>query len=130
VEIFQPNGWQKPRGYSHGIAARGRQVFVSGQIGWDAAQQFVGTDFVSQARQALRNIVVILEQAGAKPEHIVRMTWYVVDKREYVAAYAELGVAYREVMGAHYPAATAVQVAGLVEDLARVEIEATAVIPE
>ena len=130
MQILQPEGWALPRGYAHGVVTSGRQVFISGQIGWDGKQRFVGTDFISQAAQALRNVVAVLEQAGGRPDHIVRMTWYVVDKREYVAAYRELGIAYREIMGAHYPAASAVQVAGLVEDLARVEIEATAVIPQ
>lgn len=130
MHILQPPGWVKPRGYSNGVVTRGRQVFVGGQIGWDGQCRFASADFVDQARQALQNIVDILAEAGARPEHVVRLTWYVVDKREYVAAYPRLGKAYREVMGRHYPAMTAVQVAALVEDAARVEIEAEAVIPD
>ncbi len=130
MEFLQPPGWVKPRGYSNGVIARGRQVFIGGQIGWDGQCRFASADFVAQARQALANIVAILAEAGGKPEHVVRLTWYVVDKREYVAAYPALGTAYREVMGRHYPAMTAVQVAALIEDAARVEIEAEAVIPD
>lgn len=129
MEILQPPGWARPRGYSNGVAASGRMVFVSGMIGWDGDGVFHTDDFAGQVRQALHNIVAVLAEAGAKPEHIVRMTWYVVDKNEYVAAYKEVGAAYREVIGAHYPAMTAVQVAALVEDRARVEIEVTAVAP-
>jgi enamine deaminase RidA (YjgF/YER057c/UK114 family) len=130
MEILQPPGWARPRGYANGVAASGRMVFVSGMIGWDGQGVFHTDDFAGQARQALRNIVAVLAEAGARPEHIVRMTWYVVDKREYVAAYKEIGAAYREIIGKHYPAMTAVQVAALVEDRARVEIEVTAVLPE
>ena len=129
MEILQPPGWARPRGYSNGIAASGRMVFVSGMIGWDADCVFHTDDFAAQVRQALLNVVAVLAEAGGKPEHIARMTWYVVDKQEYVAAYKEIGAAYREIIGAHYPAMTAVQVAGLVEDRARVEIEVTAVLP-
>ena len=129
MKILQPPTWAKPRGYSNGIAAAGRLVFVAGQVGWNASGAFETSDFVGQARQALSNIVAILAEAGARPEHIARMTWYVTDKREYLASLASLGRAYREVIGAHYPAMTAVQVAGLVEEGAKVEIEATAVIP-
>ncbi|MYN29097.1 RidA family protein [Duganella levis] len=128
MEILQPPGWARPRGYSNGVAASGRLVCVSGMIGWDAEGVFHTDDFAGQVRQALLNIVAVLKEAGAGPEHIVRMTWYVVDKDEYVAAYKEVGAAYREIIGAHYPAMTAVQVAALVEDRARVEIEVTAVI--
>ena len=128
-EILQPADWIKPKGYANGIAATGRYVAVAGQIGWDAQQNFAGEDFISQAAQALRNIVAVLAQANAKPEHIVRMTWYVTDKREYMEAGRALGVLYREIMGAHYPAMTLVQVSALLEDRAKVEIEATAVIP-
>ncbi len=130
MKILQPPNWPRPKGYSNGIAARGQLVFVSGMIGWDERGQLVGEDFVSQARQALKNIVAVLKEANARPEHIVRMTWYVADRAEYVASQQELGVAYREIIGAHYPAMTAVEVAALVEPGARVEIEATAVIPE
>jgi enamine deaminase RidA (YjgF/YER057c/UK114 family) len=130
MEILQPPGWARPRGYANGIAAMGRMVFVSGMIGWDADCKFHTSDFAGQVRQALQNIVEVLKEADAKPEHIVRMTWYVVDKKEYVGAYREVGEAYREVIGRHFPAMTAVQVAGLVEDQARVEIEVTAVVPD
>ena len=130
MEILHPPGWPRARGYSNGVAARGRIVSVSGMIGWDAQGQFQTDDFVGQARQALENIVAVLREANAGPEHIVRMTWYVVDKREYLAASAALGAAYRDVIGRHYPAMSAVQVAGLMEDRARVEIEATAVVPD
>lgn len=129
MEILQPPEWMKPRGYSNGIAASGRMVCVSGMIGWDTQGQFHSDDFAEQTRQALQNIVDVLAQANAKPEHIVRMTWYVVDKKEYVAAYKEIGVIYRELIGKHYPCMTAVQVAGLIEDRARVEIEVTAMVP-
>ena len=129
MEFLQPDGWATPRGYANGIAATGRMVFVSGMIGWDADGVFHTDDFAGQVRQALANIVAVLAEGGAKPEHIVRMTWYVLDKKEYVAAWPEIGVAYRELIGRHYPAMTAVQVAGLVEDRARVEIEVTAVVP-
>lgn len=130
MHILQPAGWVLPKGYSNGVVTSGRQVYIGGQVGWDSDCRFTSTDFVLQARQALANIVTILAEAGGKPENIVRMTWYVMDKREYIAAYHELGTVYRAVMGRHYPAMTAVQVAALIEDAARVEIEATAVIPE
>lgn len=129
MEILQPPGWPRPRGYSNGVAASGRQVFVSGMIGWNADGRFESDDFALQARQALLNVVAVLREASARPEHIVRMTWYVVDKREYLAASAELGAAYREIIGRHYPAMTAVQVSALIEERARVEIEVTAVVP-
>jgi enamine deaminase RidA (YjgF/YER057c/UK114 family) len=130
LQVLQPAGWVPPKGYSNGIAARGRTVVIGGQIGWDSQCRFHSSDFVEQARQALQNIVAVLAEAGGKPEHIVRMTWYVIDKREYLAAYPQLGRAYREVIGRTFPAMTAVQVAGLMEDAARVEIEATAIIPD
>jgi enamine deaminase RidA (YjgF/YER057c/UK114 family) len=130
MDILQPPGWAQPKGYSNGVAAHGRVVCVSGMVGWDAQGQFQSDDFVMQARQALENIVAVLREAGAGPEHIVRMTWYVVDKREYASSLRALGSAYREVMGNHYPAMTAVQVVALIEDRARVEIEATAVMPD
>lgn len=129
MEILQPPGWARPRGYANGIAASGKLVCVSGMIGWDSQGVFHTSDFAGQVRQALENVVAVLAEAGAKPEHIVRMTWYVVDKHEYIAAYKEIGRAYREIIGAHYPAMTAVQVVALVEDAAKVEIEVTAVIP-
>jgi enamine deaminase RidA (YjgF/YER057c/UK114 family) len=130
MKILLPPGWAAPKGYSNGIVARGALVFIGGQIGWNAEQRFESDDFVSQARQALRNIVAVLAEAGGRPEHIARMTWYVVDKREYAANYRALGLAYREIIGRHYPAMTAVEVSALIEDRARVEVEATAVIPE
>jgi enamine deaminase RidA (YjgF/YER057c/UK114 family) len=129
MEFLQPEGWTKPRGYANGIAASGRMVFVSGMVGWDAAGVFHTDDFAGQVRQALANIVAVLAEGGARPEHIVRMTWYVLDKKEYVAAWPQIGAAYRELIGRHFPAMSAVQVAGLVEDRARVEIEVTAVVP-
>ena len=130
LQILQPAGWTAPKGYSNGIAARGRTVVIGGQVGWDSQCRFHSSDFVAQARQALQNIVDVLAEAGGRPEHIVRMTWYVIDKREYLAVYPQLGLAYREVIGRTFPAMTAVQVAGLMEDAARVEIEATAIIPD
>ena len=129
MQTLQPTGWVAPRGYANGVAASGRIVFVSGQVGWNAQGRFEATDIVGQARQALFNVIAVLGEAGGRPEHIARMTWYVVDKREYIASAKALGTAYREVVGDHYPAMTAVEVAALVEDEARVEIEVTAVIP-
>ncbi len=128
--VLQPAGWTPPKGYSNGIEARGRVIAVGGQVGWDSQCRFHTSDFVGQARQALENIVAVLAEAGGRPEHIIRMTWYVLDKREYLAAYPRLGGVYREVIGRNFPAMTAIQVAGLMEDAARVEIEATAVIPD
>lgn len=130
MDVLQPPGWVRPKGYSNGIAAKGRIVCVSGMVGWDGQGRFQTSDFAGQVRQALQNIVEVLAQADARPEHIVRMNWYVLDKREYVAAYPEIGIAYREIIGRHFPAMTAVQVGALIEDEARVEIEATAVVPE
>ena len=130
MDFLQPEGWARAKGYSNGIAASGRSIFVSGMIGWDGDGKFHTDDFAGQVRQALLNIVAVLAEANALPEHIVRMTWYVVDKKEYVAAYKEIGIAYREVIGRHFPTMTAVQVAALIEDRARVEIEVTAVVSE
>ncbi|HEY3532538.1 MAG TPA: RidA family protein [Casimicrobiaceae bacterium] len=130
MKMLQPPGWASANGYSNGVAARGTMVFVAGQVGWDPQQRIEPGGFVAQAGRALSNIVAILAEAGARPEHIVRMTWYVVDKGEYNASLRELGKAYREIIGRHFPAMTAVQVAGLVEDGARVEIEATAIVPD
>jgi enamine deaminase RidA (YjgF/YER057c/UK114 family) len=126
-EILQPAGWARPRGYANGIATEGRQVFVAGQIGWDAEQRFVSDDFAAQVRQALANVVAVLACAGARPEHLVRMTWYVTSRDEYNASLAEIGAAWRELIGRNYPAMSLVVVAGLLEPRARVEIEATAV---
>ena len=130
MQVLQPPGWPRPKGYANGVAARGVQVHVSGMVGWDAEGRFQTDDFVAQTRQALANIVAVLAEAGAGPQHIVRMTWYVLDKREYLGAGAALGAVYREVIGRHYPAMSAVQVAALMEDRARVEIEVTAVVPD
>lgn len=126
-QILQPKGWPRPRGYSNGIAANGRMVFVAGQIGWDTAGQFPH-GFVAQVRQTLANTLAVLAEGGAGPEHIVRMTWYVVDKREYLADLHAIGAAWREMVGPHYPAMAVIEVRGLIEDAARVEIETTAVI--
>jgi enamine deaminase RidA (YjgF/YER057c/UK114 family) len=130
MNILLPPGWPRPKGYSNGVAARGRQVFVAGMIGWDAQCQFHTDDFAGQVRQALQNVVAVLAEAGAKPEHIVRMTWYVTDKREYLAAGKAVGQAYRELIGSYNAVMTAVQVVALIEDRAKVEIEVTAVIPD
>jgi len=129
MQVLLPPGWPRPRGYANGVAATGRMVFVAGMVGWDAESRFVSDTLAGQARQALRNIVDVLAVAGAKPEHIVRMTWYVTDKREYVASYPEIGVAFRELIGSFNAAMTAVEVTALIEDQAKVEIEVTAVIP-
>ena len=129
-EALLPAGWPRPKGYANGVAARGRTVYVSGMVGWDAQGVFRSDDFADQARQALANVIAVLAEAKALPEHIVRMTWYVTDKREYVAAYPRIGIAYRELIGRHFPAMTAVEVRALIEDAAKVEIEVTAVIPE
>lgn len=127
---LQPEGWSRPRGYANGISARGRHVHVAGQIGWNAQQQMVSADFVGQAKQALRNIVEVLASDGATPEHLVRLTWYVTDRDQYIASGAALGEAYREVLGRVYPAMSAVQVCALMEANALVEIEATAIVPD
>ena len=127
--ILHPKNWKPPSGYSNGVAAEGRQVFVAGQVGWNARREIVSDDFVSQVEQALKNIVEILAEAGARPEDLVRLTWYITDKREYLARSSEVGEMYRRVIGRHFPAMTLVQVVALVEDRAKVEIEATAVIP-
>lgn len=129
-EILQPEGWAKPVGYANGILAQGRQIWVGGQIGWSAQQTFESDDLVDQVRQTLLNIVAVLAEGGAGPQHIVSMTWYFVDKQEYLARLKEIGAVYREVLGRHYPAMAAVQVVALMEDRAKVEIQATAVVPE
>ena len=128
MQALQPKGWKQPRGFSHGIAAEGKQVFVAGQIGWTADQQ-LADDFAAQVRQALANTVAVLAEAGAKPEHIVRMNWFVTDKRDYIAAGKAIGAAYKELIGPHYPAMTLLEVKSLLDDRAKVEIESTAVIP-
>ena len=130
MRVLLPAGWPRPKGYSNGVAARGRQVFIAGMVGWDEHGVFAGDDFASQARKALQNIVDVLREADGKPEHIVRMTWYVTDKREYLAAGREVGQAYRELIGHYDIAMTAVEVKALIEDRAKLEIEVTAVLPD
>jgi enamine deaminase RidA (YjgF/YER057c/UK114 family) len=129
MKILQPPGWAKPRGFSNGIAATGKFVFVAGQIGWTGEGKWEAKDFAGQFRQTLKNTIAVLAEAGAKPEHIVRMTWYILDRQEYLAAAKDVGAAYRELIGRHYPAMAVVQVGALIEDQARLEIETTAVIP-
>jgi len=130
MQILQPPGFAKPKGYSNGIVAKGRLVFIAGQVGWSAQEKFETSDFAGQARQALKNIVAILAEAGAGPEHVCRMNWYVADAKEYNASLRELGAAYRDVMGRNFPVMTALQVAGFVEAGAKLEIEVTAVLPD
>ena len=130
MKKLQPPDWAEPKGYANGVSARGTLIFVGGQIGWNAAQQFDSDDFITQTRQALINIAAVLKAGGAGPKHMVRMTWYVTDRIEYNARLKELGAAYREVMGKNFPAMTCVEVSGLVEERARVEIEVTAVLPD
>ena len=130
MQILQPPTWAKPRGFANGIAATGKLVFIAGQVGWTGEGKWEAHDFAGQFKQTLKNIVEVLAQAGGKPQHIVRLTWYVVDKREYLASLKDVGVAYRAVMGRHFPTMAVVQVTGLVEPEAKLEIEATAVIPE
>jgi len=130
MRFLQPPDWPRPRGYANGVAARGSLVFVSGVVGWNAHEKFASLDFVDQVRQALLNIIAILAQGKAKPEHIARMTWFVVDKNEYLAAAKEMGEVYRAIIGPHYPAMTVVEVSALLEANARVEIEVTAVVPD
>ncbi|HEY3569606.1 MAG TPA: RidA family protein [Thermoanaerobaculia bacterium] len=130
-DVLQPEGWAKPSGYANGVAARGRQVFVAGQIGWNPRTCEIETDdFAAQTELALRNVLAVLREAGAGPEHVTRMTWYITDKAAYLAARRDIGRAWREVMGRHYPAMAAVVVSALIEDRARIEIEAMAVVPE
>jgi enamine deaminase RidA (YjgF/YER057c/UK114 family) len=126
---LQPPGWPRPRGYANGIEAAGRQVFVAGQIGWDATGAFPHADLPGQVGQALRNVLAVLAEAGAGPEHVVRLTWFITDREAYLSAPKEIGDAYRAAMGRHFPAMSVVQVAGLIEPQALVEIEATAVVP-
>jgi enamine deaminase RidA (YjgF/YER057c/UK114 family) len=130
MQILQPPSWPRPKGYSNGVVARGRMVFLAGMVGWNEREAFETDDFAGQARQALSNIVAVLAEAGAGAEHIVRMTWFVSDKNEYLARQRELGQVYREVIGRHYPAMAVIEVKGFIEDGAKLEIEATAVIPE
>jgi enamine deaminase RidA (YjgF/YER057c/UK114 family) len=130
MQVLQPPGWARPKGYANGVAVSGRQVYVAGMIGWDGQGQFHTDDLAGQVRQALHNVVAVLAEAGAKPEHIVRMTWYVTDKREYLREAREIGAIYRAVIGSFSVAMTAVQVLALMEDRAKVEIEVTAVVPD
>jgi len=127
--FLQPRGWKKPQGFANGMVTDGRTVFLAGQVGWNAEQRFESQDFVAQVRQALENILALVHEAGGKVEHIARLTWFVTDKNDYLSRLSELGEAYRSVMGRHFPAMTLVEVAALVEDEAKVEIEATAVVP-
>ena len=129
IEVLQPRGWARPRGYSNGMVARGCQIYLAGQVGWDANGRFASPRLADQVRQALLNIVAILAEAGATPEHVVRLTWYVTQREEYYEQLSEIGAAYREVMGKHFPTMSVVQVVALMEKEARVEIEATAVLP-
>jgi enamine deaminase RidA (YjgF/YER057c/UK114 family) len=128
--FLHPSGWKAPKGFANGIVAEGRTVFLAGQVGWNAQQEFDSDDFVAQARQALANIVALVAEAGGRVEHIARLTWFVTDKKDYLSRLSELGQAYRGVMGKHFPVMTLVQVVALVEDRAKVEIEATAVVPK
>lgn len=130
TQVLQPPGWARPKGYANGVAVQGRQVYVAGMIGWDGQGQFHTDEMAGQVRQALHNVVAVLTEAGAKPEHIVRMTWYVTDKQDYLAQGRAIGAAYREVIGSFNAAMTAVEVKALIEDQAKVEIEVTAVIPD
>jgi enamine deaminase RidA (YjgF/YER057c/UK114 family) len=129
MQTLHPKDWAPPKGYSNGVVADGRLVFVAGQVGWNENQQFASDDFVAQVEQALVNVVTVLAEAEARPEHLVRLTWYVTDKQEYLTRLSDVGRAYRRVIGRHFPAMTLVQVTGLAEDRAKVEIEATAVLP-
>ena len=129
MQILQPPGWAKPRGFSNGIACSGKLVFIAGQIGWSGQGEWKERSFAGQFRQALQNILEILREANGRPDHLVRLTWYILDKKEYLASLKEVGAAYRELMGKHYPTMAVVQVGALVEEEARLEIEATAVIP-
>ena len=130
MKTLTPPDWLAPKGYANGVIARGSLIFVGGQIGWNAQQQFESDDFIAQTRQALLNIVAVLRAGGAGPEHMVRMTWYVIDRQEYSARLKELGAVYREVIGKNFPAMSCIEVSGLVEDRAKIEIEVTAVLPD
>jgi enamine deaminase RidA (YjgF/YER057c/UK114 family) len=130
MKTLNPPDWLAPKGYANGVMARGSLLFVGGQIGWNAQQEFESDDFIAQTRQALLNIVAVLQTGGAGPEHMVRMTWYVIDRHEYRSRLKELGAVYREVIGKNFPAMSCVEVCGLVEDRAKIEIEVTAVLPD
>jgi enamine deaminase RidA (YjgF/YER057c/UK114 family) len=129
LEFLHPRHWKRAKGYANGVVAEGLTVFVAGQIGWNAAQKFESEDFVAQVRQALENVVAVIQEAGGAAAHVTRLTWYITDKKEYLSRLTEVGEAYRSVMGRHFPAMTVVQVTGLMEDQAKVEIEASAVLP-
>ena len=129
MKILQPDGWPRPKGYSNGIAAEGHLVFVSGQVGWTAEEKFEAKDFPGQFRQSLENVLAVLAEAGAGPEHIVRMTWFMTDKRKYLDSLPEVGAIYRELMGRRFPTMSVIEVSALIEDQAKIEIETTAVIP-
>jgi enamine deaminase RidA (YjgF/YER057c/UK114 family) len=128
--LLHPRAWKRAKGYANGIVAEGRIVFIAGQVGWNADQRFESQDFVAQVRQALENVISVVREAGGAPEHVTRLTWFITDKAEYVSRLPEIGEVYRSVMGRHFPAMTMVQVAALIEDEARVEIEASAVLPK
>ncbi|MCA6106568.1 RidA family protein [Bradyrhizobium cenepequi] len=130
IELLQPEGWAQPVGYANGVSARGKMIFVAGQIGWNAQCVFETDDLVAQIGQALRNVVAVAASGGARPEHIVSMTWFLLDRREYSSRLKEIGAVYRDIMGRRFPAMTAVQVSGLIEDRAKVEIQAFAVVPD
>lgn len=130
TEILQPPGWAQPIGYANGVAARGKMIFIAGQIGWNAQCAFESDDLVAQIKQTLKNIVAVAEAGGASPEHVVSMTWFLLDRAEYSARLKEIGAVYRDIMGRRFPAMTAVQVSGLIEDRAKVEIQAIAVVPD
>ena len=130
MKILQPPGWPRPKGFSNGVMANGKLVFIAGQVGWTPHGEWKERSFAGQFRQALENVLAVLAEAKGRPEHIVRLTWYVIDKREYLSSLREVGAAYRALMGGHYPVMAVVQVSGLVEDTARLELEATAVLPE
>jgi enamine deaminase RidA (YjgF/YER057c/UK114 family) len=129
MRTLEPTGWKRPKGYSNGIEAAGRLIFVAGQVGWDEEERIVAGGFAEQAEQALRNIVAVLAAGGARPEHLVRLTWFVTDKGEYLASQAAVGAAYRRVIGRHFPAMSVIEIKGLYEEGAKLEIEATAVVP-
>jgi len=130
IDVLQPEGWAKPSGYANGVTARGKMIFIAGQIGWNEQCVFESDDLVEQTKQTLKNILAVARAGGAKPEHVVSMTWFLTDRKEYSARLKEIGVAYRSVMGRRFPAMTALQVSGLIEDRAKVEIQAIAVMPE
>jgi enamine deaminase RidA (YjgF/YER057c/UK114 family) len=129
MQILQPPGWRRPSGYSNGIAAEGRLLFIAGLVGWDKNREFQSDDFIDQTAQTLKNIVTVLAEADATPEHITRMTWYIIDKQEYIARQREMGEVYRKVIGRNFPATAMLEVSALMEDRAKVEIETTAVVP-